>query len=148
MENLGYKNENSEGKYLENMRNYQLLKVKNSLLELKKDFMELKDRELKDRKEKCKTEIKELFHKPIIVSEDDMDKFEEQEMKKIRPKIIRWFDWSIKQNVMEKKPKITRDKLKDKIINHIWTLSKTKKEKEERKKRKHNSRTNKDRIIR
>ena len=29
-----------------------------------------------------------LLHKPIIVSKDDMDKFEEQEMKKIRP-IIR-----------------------------------------------------------
>ena len=77
------------------------------------------------------------------MSKDDIDKFEEQEMKKIK-----WFDWSIKQNVMEKKPKITRDKLKDKIINHIWTLSKTKKEKEERKKKKHNDRTNKDRIIR
>ena len=69
-------------------------------------------------------------------------------MKKIRPNIIRWLDWLIKQNVMEKKPKITRDKLKDKITNHIWTLSKTKKEKEERKKKKHNDRTNKDRIIR
>ena len=36
--------------------------------------MELKDRE-----------IEELFYKLIIVSKDDMDKFEEQEMKKIRP---------------------------------------------------------------
>ena len=36
--------------------------------------MELKDRE-----------IEELFYKPIIVSKDHMDKFEEQEMKKIRP---------------------------------------------------------------
>ena len=26
-----------------------------------------------------------LFHEPIIVSKDGMDKFEEQEMKKIRP---------------------------------------------------------------
>ena len=26
-----------------------------------------------------------LFHEPIIVSKDDRDKFEEQEMKKIRP---------------------------------------------------------------
>ena len=37
-----------------------------------------------------------------------MDKFEEQEMKKIN-----WFDWLIKQNVMEKKPKITRDTTRD-----------------------------------
>ena len=28
-----------------------------------------------------------LFHEPIIVSKDDMDKFEEQEMKKMRPSI-------------------------------------------------------------
>ena len=34
------------------MRNYQFLKVKNSLLELEKDIMDLKDREQKDRKEK------------------------------------------------------------------------------------------------
>ena len=34
------------------MQNYQFLKVKNSLSELEKDIMELKDREQKDRKEK------------------------------------------------------------------------------------------------
>ena len=42
----------SREKYLKNMLNNQFLKVKNSLLELEKDFMELKDRELKDREEK------------------------------------------------------------------------------------------------
>ena len=47
--------------------------------------MELKDRE-----------IEELFYKPIIVSKDDMDKFEEQEMKKIRPIIKKWYDQLIK----------------------------------------------------
>ena len=67
------------------MRNYQFLKVKNSLLELEKK-MELKDRELKDRIEKIENEIEELFHKPIIVSKDDLDEFIEQDMKKIR-----WF---------------------------------------------------------
>ena len=70
------------------MRNNQFLRVKNSLLELEKDFMELTDRELKDNfnfKEKIKREIEELLHKPIYVSKDDMDRFEEQEMKKIRP---------------------------------------------------------------
>ena len=57
----------------------QFLKVKNSFLEWEKDFMKLKDR-----REKIKREIKELFYKPIIVSKDEMDKFEVQEMKKIR----------------------------------------------------------------
>ena len=36
MENVNYKNENIERKYLHNMRKNQFLKVKNSLLELKK----------------------------------------------------------------------------------------------------------------
>ena len=40
-------------------------------------------------------------------------------------------DHLIKQNVMEKKPQIIRDKLKDKIVNDIWTLFETK---EDRKK--------------
>ena len=44
---------------------------------------------------------------------------------------------------MGKKPKIIRDKLKDKIINVIWTLFETEEEKEERKRKKHN-----ERIIR
>ena len=43
--------------------------------------MELKDRELKDREVKIKKEIEELFFKPIIVSIDEMDKFEQKEMK-------------------------------------------------------------------
>ena len=63
-----------------------------------------------------------------------MDKFEEHEMNKIIP-IINWFDQLIKQNVMRKKPQIVRDKLKDKIINDIWRLIDTEKEKEERKRR-------------
>ena len=66
------------------MRNYQSLMVKNSLLELEKDLIELRDRELKDRKEKNKREMGELFPKPILVSKDDMDMFEGQEMKKTR----------------------------------------------------------------
>ena len=88
MENQDCKNENIEIKYLENMWNNQFLKVKNSLLELEIFFTELEDREIKHRKEKIKKEIEKLFNKPIIVSKDDIDKFEEQEMKKIRP-IIR-----------------------------------------------------------
>ena len=61
----------------------QFLKTKNSLLELKKDFIELKDRGLKDRELEIKREI-QLFSKPIIGSINDMDKFEQKEMKKIR----------------------------------------------------------------
>ena len=40
----------------------------------------------------------------------DINKFKEQEMKKIR---------SIKQNVMGEKPKIIRDKLKDMIFGKV-----------------------------
>ena len=65
--------------------------------------MELKGRELKDRVEKLKREIEELFYKPIIVSKDDLNKFEKQEMKKIRPIKRNWFDLLIKQSVMRKK---------------------------------------------
>ena len=62
------------------MQNYQFLKVKNSLLELENDFIGLQDREFKDRKEIMKGEIEDLFHNQIIVSKDDMDRIEEQEM--------------------------------------------------------------------
>ena len=66
------------------MQKNQFLKVKNILLHLEKDFIQLKDKELKDREVKTKREIGELFLKPIIVSIDDMDNFEQKEMKKIR----------------------------------------------------------------
>ena len=56
------------------MRKNQFLKVMNSLLELAKTFIELKDRELKDREVRIKRKIEELFSKPIIVSIDDMKK--------------------------------------------------------------------------
>ena len=69
------------------------------------------------------------------MSNDDLDKFEEHEMKKIRAIIRNWFDRWIKQSVMGKKPKIIRDKLKDKIINNIWELFNIEKEKEDRKKK-------------
>ena len=89
----------------------QFLKVKNSLLELEKDFTGLKNIELK--------EIGKLFDKPIIMSKDDMEKFEEHEMKKITPIIRNWFDQLIKQSVIGKKPITITDKLRDKIINDI-----------------------------
>ena len=92
VENLNYKNENIERKYLNSMQKDQFLKVNNSLLELEKYFIELKDRELKDREVKIKKETEELFSKPIIVS---MDKFGQKEMKKIGPIKSTWYDWLI-----------------------------------------------------
>ena len=72
------------------MRKNQFLKVKNIILELEKDFIELKDRGLKDRDVKIKGEEEQLFFKPIIVSKIDMDKFKQKEMKKIRPIKSTW----------------------------------------------------------
>ena len=42
-----------------------------------------------------------------------------------------WFDRLVKQNATEKKPKIVRGKLKDRIINDIWTHFETEKENED-----------------
>ena len=98
---------------------WRVLKGKKQLLESQKNFKGLKDLELNDTKAKIKKEIEKLFNKPIIVSKDDMDKFEEHEMKKIRPIIRNWFDWLIKQSVIGKKPKIIRDRLKDTTFNDI-----------------------------
>ena len=52
IENPSYKNENTDKKYLYNMQENQFLTLKNSLLELEKDFTELKERELKVREKK------------------------------------------------------------------------------------------------
>ena len=110
--------------------------------------MELKDRELKEREGKIKREV--------IISKSDMDKFEEQEVKKMRPIIRHLFDKSIKQNMMKSKPKIIRenlkdkiirDKLKDKIATDIWTLFE-KERKELEKKKENNEKLIRDGIIR
>ena len=45
----------------------------------------MKDRELKDREVEIKGGIEELFFKPVIVSTDEMDKFKQKELEKIRP---------------------------------------------------------------
>ena len=66
------------------MQKNQFLKVENSLLELEKDFIELKDGELEDRELKNKREIEELLFKPIIGGQD-MNKFEQKETNKTRP---------------------------------------------------------------
>ena len=58
---------------------------------------------MNDRQEKNERDVEELFYKPITVSRDDVDKFEKQEIKKIRPiKKIRlicwlkkvWWEWN------------------------------------------------------
>ena len=73
MENLTYKNEYIERKYLKNMQI-------------------LKDKELKDREVEIKREIGEPFFKPIIVSIDDIDKFEQKEKKKTSSIKNTWYD--------------------------------------------------------
>ena len=81
-------------KYL-NKQKTHFLNVKNSLFDLEKDFIESKDRELKGREANIKREMEELFFKLIIVSIDDMEKFEQKEMKKIRLIKNTWYDWLI-----------------------------------------------------
>ena len=56
--------------------------MKSSFLELENDFIGLKGGELKYRELKIKKGIEELFIKPIIVARDDIDRFEQKEIKK------------------------------------------------------------------
>ena len=60
------------------MQKTRFLKVKNSLIKLEKDSLELKDTELKEREIKIKGEIEELFVTQITVSIDDIDKFKQK----------------------------------------------------------------------
>ena len=78
MENTNYKNKDVGKKILKIMQKNQFLKVRNSLLELEKYFIELKDVESKDREVKNKKETEELLFKRIIVSIYDMDRFEKK----------------------------------------------------------------------
>ena len=102
--------------YLTNMLNNQTLRAK-------RYFIEPKDRKLKDREEKIKGDI--------IMSKDNMEKFEEQEMSKIRSIKRNVFHKLIKQNVTRNKPKLIRDKLKDRIKDRHF-LKQNKKKKKER----------------
>ena len=77
MGNTVYENKKIERKYLNNIPKSKFWKVRINLLELEKDFIELKERELKGRKGKAKWEIEELVFEPSMVSIDDMDKFEQ-----------------------------------------------------------------------
>ena len=78
MENPNYKNENIDRKYLKIMRKNQLFKGKTQILELEKDFIDLKDIELNDREIRIDRDIEELFFKAIYVSIDAMDRFEKK----------------------------------------------------------------------
>ena len=82
MENTNYKNKDVGKKILKIMQKNKFLKVRNSLLELEKYFIELKDVESKDREVKNKKETEELLFKPIIVSIYDMDRFEKKKWRK------------------------------------------------------------------
>ena len=66
MENRSYKNKNTVRKYLNIMQNNQLLNVKNSLLELEKDFIDLKDVAVKEREIKIKRQREELFLNQLL----------------------------------------------------------------------------------
>ena len=61
MENRNYKNENIERKYLKIVIKNHFLKAKNSLFKLEKDFVELKDTELKDREINIKKETRTIY---------------------------------------------------------------------------------------
>ena len=79
----------------------------------------MKEKELKDREEKIKREIGELFFKPIIVSIDDMDNSEQKEMKKIRPIKNTWYDWLI--NSIPEPIRKSVGGFKDKIVSLFKT---------------------------
>ena len=123
MENPNYKTENIEQKFLKIMQKNQFLKVKNSPLKLGKGSKELKDIELEDRQVKIKREIEELFFKPIAVSIDDMDSFEKNEMKKVRPVKNTWYDQQVNY-ISQPIRKITSD-FKDKVVS-LFNTSTTK----------------------
>ena len=98
--------------------------------------------------------MEKLLFKPIIVSIDDMDKFPQTEMKKIRPIKNTWYDWLInyihlnepcmgkergketKNTKNQKSFYITKEKqeTKDTITRDILTLFETEKIEKERKK--------------
>ena len=134
MKNPNYKNKNIAEKYLNNMQKNQFLNVKNSLLELEKDFIELKDRVLKNTDVKIKGEIEQLFYKLIIMSIDDMDKFEQKEMKKIRAIKNTWYDWLInyipetirKCVQLFSKIKLQSSYQKDTLTKRVWEKKETK----------------------
>ena len=82
----------------------------------------MKDRELKGREVKIKREIEELFLKPIVLCMCDIDKFEQKEIKKIRPiKKNTWHDWLI--NYIPESIRKSVGVFNDKIVSLFKTNS-------------------------
>ena len=71
MENRNYKKKPLKREYLTAMQKNQILKVKYSLLESEKDFIDLKDIELKDKEIEAKREIKKLFFKRFLFDKEN-----------------------------------------------------------------------------
>ena len=90
-----------------------------SLYELCEYFHELL-RELKDREGKIKREIENSF-KPIILFIEDMDKFEQKEIKKIRSIKNTWYHWLI--NYIPEPIRKSIGGFKDKVISVFNTSS-------------------------
>ena len=75
---------------------------------------------MKDREIKTKREIEILFLKPIFVSIEDKDRFEEEGLKKkIRPIKNTWYDWLI--NYIPKPIRTRASVLKDNFISLFKT---------------------------
>ena len=53
------------------------------------------ERELKDKEVKIKREMEQIFFKPINLSIDDMEKFDQKDMDKKRPIKNTWYYWLI-----------------------------------------------------
>ena len=71
MENLNYKKKNIERKYFKIMR-------KNQSFRVRKRFYRIERYRIERQKSKNKKEIGELFFKSIILSADDIDRFEKR----------------------------------------------------------------------
>ena len=99
------------------MQKTRFLKVKSTLLKLEKHFIELKEKELKNKELKVKKIIIIVF-KPIFVSIDDMDKFEQKEMKKKRSIKNNWYDWLI--NHIPKPVRKTVGGFKNKVVKNSF----------------------------
>ena len=84
MENLNYKNANIERKYLKKYAKEPIFKGKEQSFRIRKRFYRIERQRIKRQRSKIKREVEELFFELIILSIDDMDKFEQKEMKKIR----------------------------------------------------------------
>ena len=81
----------------------------------------MKDRESEDKDVRIKREIEELFLKLIILTIDDMDKFEQKEIKKKRPIKNTWYDWLI--NYISETISKAVGGFKDKVVSLVKTIT-------------------------